>query len=126
MMWSARSQATRAKIKIKHVKILWSESSLLGIEGKVYDSINKVQHTLNTIACDERKNKLGGYCKVRFEIEWEDGFIHSGRLDVTGTYYDLTAHVIEFYMMCIRDDCKYTGLLNKSDAEEFLKKYEIA
>jgi len=120
------------KIPIKEVKILWKEGrSKEGEYPKTFKSVSEATKQIKKNSLEAPKT--GGYDKHKFTIEWEDGSVYEGRMDVEHPTQqhpdnDMRQHVQEFANYIITKPRNEFPQYSKDDrdyAEDLLKKYSL-
>jgi len=67
------------KIKVKQIIFEWTEASHIVKDNTVVNTFKEAEEIIFKIAAHSHNE---GYTKTAFIIEWEDGRIHKGRIDV--------------------------------------------
>ena len=75
------------KHKITKVTIRWSETGSFG-NPRDFDTPEKASAYLSSLG-----HPPAGYYKTGFEVEWANGQIYRGRIDLDGQYPDIREHV---------------------------------
>jgi len=125
------SKKSSGMIKIKKITILWAE----GDQSKYpefpqsYTTWKAANDVIKIVYDDFAELDAGGYSKVKFQLEWEDGEDYEGRLDVSekedNPYKSsnvIGQHVADFLTYLATDEnSKY----DKVEVLDFLAKYDL-